>query len=98
MLDGAVFRKTNSFKDSSCQTESYSEPSSSIAHTHNDKFSNKNQSENRKYTESRYLYSKSSCQPFPDFSETKLGPKDMLNLVADKNKENKHGSMVFFNC
>lgn len=95
MLDGAVFRKTNSFKDSSCQTESYSEPSSSIAHTHNDKFSNKNQSENRKYTESRYLYSKSSCQPFPDFSETKLGPKDMLNLVSDKDKENKHGSMVF---
>lgn len=36
----------------------------------------------------------SSCQPFPDFSETKLGRKDMLNLVSDKNKENKHGSMV----
>lgn len=98
MLDGAVFRKTNSFKDSSCQTESYSEPSRktqiSIAHTHNDQFSNKNQSENRKYTESRSLYSMSSCQPFPDFSETNLGRKDMLNLVSDKNKENKHGSMV----
>lgn len=36
----------------------------------------------------------SSCQPFPDFSETKLGRKDMLNLVSEKNKENKHGSMV----
>lgn len=98
MLDGAVFRKTNGFKDSSCQTESYSEPSgktqSYIAHTHNDQFSNKNQSENRNYTESRYLYAMSSRQPWPDFPETKLGRQDMLNLVSDKNKEIKHGSMV----
>lgn len=98
MLDGAVFRKTNNFKDSSCQTESYSEPSgktqSYIAHTHNDQFSNKNQSENRNNTESRYLYAMSSRQPWPDFPETKLGRQDMLNLVLYKNKEIKHGSMV----
>lgn len=75
MLDGAVFRKTNSFKNISYQTEFYFEPSgktqSSTAHTHNDQFSNKNQSENKKYTESCYLYSMSSCQPLPDLQETK---------------------------
>lgn len=59
MLDGGVFRKTNCFKDSSCQTESYSEPSGktrrNIAYTHNDQFSNKNQSENRNIL-SRIIY------------------------------------------